>query len=344
MRIASRFRPLEPPRWQDDDCLARCLRAFERLLPLKEFSRLGERSTARLILDRSGGITGQNRRDGLAGCGVGDSPWRRAHHARSPRPRLPGAAPAVKPLSWVVAPHADEWLGFWLHRVSQTYGLRVRDLLAHAGALSKATTVPTWARLPSFGVQDLERVSCLLHEPATSIERMPRLVSPLGRTAQAGYCWHCLVSDREAQHKPYWRRDWMDPYTGWCGVHRTRLGPVDASELRQLATAPTIGALMATLVATPPAPDGLDGIAVALPPGASLALQAALREEAAQRAALDRPWHRPLRQRVDRIAGALIQELRHGRPVRACGSLARLASDLKLPIAWSPLPQIGGLC
>lgn len=137
---------------------------------------------------------------------------------------------------------------------------------------------------------------------------MQRLVSPLGRTAQAGYCWHCLVSDLGAHRAPHWRRDWMDPYTGWCETHRTRLAPVDASELRQLATARTIGALVASLAATPPAPDGLDGIDAVLPPGASLVLQAALREEAAQRATSDRPWHRPLRQRVDRIADALIQE------------------------------------
>ena len=58
-QIASRFRPLELPRWQDDEALVKFLRAFERLLPLKEPSRLGERSTARLILDRSGGITGE---------------------------------------------------------------------------------------------------------------------------------------------------------------------------------------------------------------------------------------------------------------------------------------------
>ena len=58
-QIASRFRPLELPRWQDDDSAARFLRAFERLLPLKEPSRLAERSMVRTIVDRSRGITGE---------------------------------------------------------------------------------------------------------------------------------------------------------------------------------------------------------------------------------------------------------------------------------------------
>lgn len=249
----------------------------------------------------------------------------------------------MTPLPWVVAPHPDEWLGFWLHRVAETYGLRVRDLLAHAGTLSKATTAPTWARLPPFGIQDLERLSRLLHEPAAWIERMRRLVSPLGRTTQAGYCWHCLVSDLGAQRAPYWRRDWMDPYAGWCETHRRRLAPVDAGELRQLATARSIGALMASLAATPPAPDGLDRLDAAMPAGAAAALQAAMRQEAEQQDASDRPWQRPLRQRVDRIADALMQELRHGRPIAAFASLAWLAPDLKPPVTWSPLPPSAGL-
>ncbi len=58
-QIASRFRPMELPRWQDDDSTSRFLRAFERLLPLKEPSRLGERTMARAILERSRGITGE---------------------------------------------------------------------------------------------------------------------------------------------------------------------------------------------------------------------------------------------------------------------------------------------
>ena len=58
-QIASRFRPMELPRWQDDEPAVRFLRTFERLLPLKEPSRLGERGMARTILERSGGITGE---------------------------------------------------------------------------------------------------------------------------------------------------------------------------------------------------------------------------------------------------------------------------------------------
>ncbi len=58
-QIASRFRPMELPRWQDDDALARFLRSYEKLLPLKEPSRLGERALLAPILERSGGVTGE---------------------------------------------------------------------------------------------------------------------------------------------------------------------------------------------------------------------------------------------------------------------------------------------
>ena len=58
-QIASRFRPMELPRWQDDDALARFLRSYEKLLPLKNPSRLAERALLAPILKRSGGVTGE---------------------------------------------------------------------------------------------------------------------------------------------------------------------------------------------------------------------------------------------------------------------------------------------
>lgn len=58
LQISSRFRPLELPRWKEGEPLQPFLLAFERLLPLREPSRLAERSVSRVILDRSGGITG----------------------------------------------------------------------------------------------------------------------------------------------------------------------------------------------------------------------------------------------------------------------------------------------
>ena len=57
-QISSRFRPLEIPRWRDDESLLRFLMAFERLMPLREPSKLAGRAMARTILDRSGGVTG----------------------------------------------------------------------------------------------------------------------------------------------------------------------------------------------------------------------------------------------------------------------------------------------
>lgn len=57
-QIASRFRPFELPRWRDGEPFRRFLMTYEQLLPLREPSRLVDHALARLILERSGGITG----------------------------------------------------------------------------------------------------------------------------------------------------------------------------------------------------------------------------------------------------------------------------------------------
>lgn len=57
-QISSRFRPLEIPRWRDGEPLLRLSLACESLMPPRELSKLAERSMARTVLDRSGGITG----------------------------------------------------------------------------------------------------------------------------------------------------------------------------------------------------------------------------------------------------------------------------------------------
>lgn len=127
-------------------------------------------------------------------------------------------------------------------------------------------------------------------------------------------------------------------------MHRVRLAPIDAGELRRLSTAGSIGALMRSLASTPPAPADWDGADTTVAPNASIALQAALRDEAARTIQHNVFSNRSLRQRVDRVADALIQELRHGRPIdTAVGRLADVVPQLKLPIAWSPLLPFGGL-
>lgn len=58
-QIASRFAPLELPRWRESDDLRRFLVALERTLPLREASHLAERDSVSLLLAASDGITGQ---------------------------------------------------------------------------------------------------------------------------------------------------------------------------------------------------------------------------------------------------------------------------------------------
>ncbi len=245
------------------------------------------------------------------------------------------------PLPRVVAPWPGEWLGFWLHRVAEQYGMRVLDLLNYAKAADRARAVPTWARLPAFSVRDLRRLTRFLHEPRASLARMQRLVSPPGRTSQAGYCRSCLANDLEALRAPYWRRDWLDPYIGWCEIHRMRLTPIDAGVLRRLTTASSIGALMTSLAATPPlgSPHDLNS-----PHDAWIALQRRLRDEAARVGSAGHSSDRLLRWRVDRIAHALLEELRRASETAATrGPLASLAPEFELPIVWSPTPMFAGL-
>jgi len=57
-QIASRFRPLELPRWSESEELRRFLMAFERMLPLREPSRLAGREITQTLVEASEGITG----------------------------------------------------------------------------------------------------------------------------------------------------------------------------------------------------------------------------------------------------------------------------------------------
>jgi Cdc6-like AAA superfamily ATPase len=57
-QIASRFRPLELPRWSESEELRRFLMAFERMLPLREPSHLAGREMTQTLLEASEGITG----------------------------------------------------------------------------------------------------------------------------------------------------------------------------------------------------------------------------------------------------------------------------------------------
>ena len=57
-QIASRFVPLELPRWRESDDLRRFLNALEKTLPLRERSHLADRDSVNLILTAGEGITG----------------------------------------------------------------------------------------------------------------------------------------------------------------------------------------------------------------------------------------------------------------------------------------------
>jgi hypothetical protein len=58
-QIMSRFTPFELPRWRENDDFRRLLSSFERVLPLRKASHLADAATARFVLARSGGLTGQ---------------------------------------------------------------------------------------------------------------------------------------------------------------------------------------------------------------------------------------------------------------------------------------------
>lgn len=136
----------------------------------------------------------------------------------------------------VMAPLPGEWLGFWIHRVAQPYGLDVPAVLREAAIRVEARPMVTWGRLPALGVPDLKCLRAFLGEPMPRLKAMQRRVSELGLSTQIGYCRACLLEDRQHGRPYYWRRDWMDPYIVWCARHRCRLSAVDACEIRPLRT------------------------------------------------------------------------------------------------------------
>ena len=133
-------------------------------------------------------------------------------------------------LPWVVAPCPGEWLGFWLHRVAQPYGLEVAAILHQAGISFDKGPMPTWGRLGNLGKADLHLLALALGERPSRLHDMQRRISENGLRSQVGYCRACLLESRRPGCPRHWRRDWLDPYIGWCGKHRHGLMTLDARE------------------------------------------------------------------------------------------------------------------
>lgn len=199
-------------------------------------------------------------------------------------------------LPWVVAPYPGEWLGYWLHRVAEPYGLHVADLLHIAGVTHEKRPMPTWGRLTNLGKIDLGRIKEALGEPRSKLCAMQRRISCNGPMAQVGYCRTCLLADRDAGRPLYWRRDWMDPYVGWCETHRISLSALDAGAVRPLRTSHETVLFLDSIADDHQAVSRRSGARDVV---AVLKLQRALRREAAANCDAG---VRPLRHLVGRIA------------------------------------------
>jgi len=57
--MSSRFTQFEIPRWRENDDFRRLLTAFERTLPLRNASDLGQRPIVQFMLAATNGLTGQ---------------------------------------------------------------------------------------------------------------------------------------------------------------------------------------------------------------------------------------------------------------------------------------------
>lgn len=58
-QMSSRFSPFEIPRWRESDDFRRLLTAFERTIPLRKASDLGQRPIVQFLLSASNGLTGE---------------------------------------------------------------------------------------------------------------------------------------------------------------------------------------------------------------------------------------------------------------------------------------------
>jgi hypothetical protein len=144
----------------------------------------------------------------------------------------------------VVPPPADgELLGSWLMRISQAYGLSLRNLLVRLAVVrTQRRTAPQWYELHLDHIHG-PQLSAALHRPLESLSGMAAPQYCRRWTAEMGFCGQCLDEANLNGAPLGWQRSWMHPMALACEKHRSWLESVTVGRLREIRTSGDFGLL-----------------------------------------------------------------------------------------------------
>ena len=134
------------------------------------------------------------------------------------------------PLPIVPPPLADEWLGYWLLRIADRYGLRIAALLGRTPGLLNPPGNQPWTGRLECTEADWAALEYSTRRAPGFLQAMQEQYFFEVRGSERGFCQMCLADDVTSSGLPYWRRYWMDPC--YCAVPRSRpnAGSVSPSE------------------------------------------------------------------------------------------------------------------
>jgi hypothetical protein len=129
------------------------------------------------------------------------------------------------PLPVVPAPFEGEWLGHWLFRIADFYGMPLVSFLERIlGSSTPPPGICWWHRLKDMGCS-LQAVSDYVRQPVDTLLTMEFALIPLRfyDVIERSYCPRCLVDDCQSGTVPHWRSHWLDLANTWCHRHQTPL-------------------------------------------------------------------------------------------------------------------------
>jgi hypothetical protein len=133
------------------------------------------------------------------------------------------------PLPVVLPPFDDEWLGHWLFRIANFYGMSLPAFLERIpGTVSLPPGICWWHRLEEMRCEP-QAISDYLRLPPEALLAMQFALLPVRcrLPIERSFCPQCLVDDCRHESVPYWRIHWLDLANTWCSAHQQPLEAAD---------------------------------------------------------------------------------------------------------------------
>jgi TniQ len=109
----------------------------------------------------------------------------------------------------------DEWLGHWLLRIADRYGLPVATFVHRITAAPDHVRRFNWLRPAEWEPRRWLALARAVHVDVGIAQSMQALVIPMADRTQTGFCPKCVLCGNAI----FWRRSWMEATAVWCSDH-----------------------------------------------------------------------------------------------------------------------------